>query len=127
VIAPQLVLELLDRRLVHLAARGEAADQVDDRLQWPVGVRGGQVDHRADTRGVEQVGLDELETVLCGDRVPLAGHDPGHHHAPTGVQEPRRHRAAQTARTSGDHCCCRHPRPLSPLLGPLAGPAVLDV
>ena len=46
-VQPQLRLEVLDRRLVHAPARGEAADEVDDRAQRRLAVARGERGHRA--------------------------------------------------------------------------------
>ena len=111
-IEPELPLELLDRRLVHAAAHGEPADQVDEAPQRRLGRRPAAGDTTAATASASnRSAWTSSSPSRSGDPLELALDDPRHDDAPAVVEQARDDRGAESARSSGDdrgafHVCC---------------------
>jgi len=107
-VQPQLRLVVLDRRLVHAAGGGEAADEVDDGAQRRVRIRRREL--RSGGRGlaVGKVRGLEHEPLVGGEAFALALVEDRHDDAPAAVEERVRDRGAEAARPAGDERAAGH-------------------
>ncbi len=114
----ELLLELVDRRLVDLPPMAKPPT----RLTRPRSGAAASVlrpsDDTGDRAGVGQIGLDELESLAGGQPLELPLGDPRDDDAPPVAEQSLDHRRAEPTGPSSDDCGAVHGHPHSTAVRP---------